>query len=334
MMWGLIVMLNVHPPFLRLVAQRSDVMKSPFVESIEYHSFVLLSKISRALSFRTAAKVGSFLGATAFRTVGYRKSITLDNLRHAFPELPESGIRDIALRSFRNYGRMLVEMLWSLGQEERLLKDIVRLRNPEVLQKASAGASGIIILSAHFGSWEFLLSSFRLQVGRPFVSIVQHQRNKRIDDMINTMRTRWDNITIPMGVSTREAFRALREGNVLLMLGDQSGPKEAVFIDFFGRPAATHRGAAAFSLKIGAPIVMALLVRREDGTYEGVFEEVDKSGLEAYTEENVIELTRRHVAVLEGYIRQYPDHWLWMHKRWKHTGLYQAAIPEEAEVHS
>jgi KDO2-lipid IV(A) lauroyltransferase len=309
-------------------------MKSPLVESIEYHSFVLLSKLSRSLSFRMAARAGSLLGAAAFRTIGYRKSITLDNLRHAFPGMEESERRAIALRAFRNYGIMLMEMLWSLGQEEHLLRGIVRLRNPDVLQKSLEKNSGVIILSAHFGSWEFLLSSFRLQVGRPFVSIVQHQRNKRIDSMINGMRTRWDNTSIPMGVSTREVFKVLREGKILLMLGDQSGPKEAVFIDFFGRPAATHRGAAAFSLKTGAPIVMALLVRQSDGTYEGVFEEIDRTGLEAYTEENVVELTRRHVAVLERYIRQYPDHWLWMHKRWKHTGFYQSSLPVEGEVHS
>ena len=309
-------------------------MKSPFVESIEYHSFVLLSKIARSLSFNTAAKAGSFLGASAYRTFGYRKTITLDNLSHAFPELSDSERRGIALRAFRNYGRMLMEMLWSLGQEEHLLLDIVRLRDPGVLQRAIDGNAGVIILSAHFGSWEFLLSSFRLQVGKPFVSIVQHQRNGRIDAMINRMRTRWENTTIPMGVSTREAFKALRDGKILLMLGDQSGPKEAEFIEFFGRPAATHRGAAAFSLKTGAPIVLALLIREPDGTYEAAVEEVDRSGLEGYTEENVVELTRRHVAMLERYIRRYPDHWLWMHKRWKHTDFYQASLPVEEEIHS
>jgi KDO2-lipid IV(A) lauroyltransferase len=137
---------------------------------------------------------------------------------------------------------------------------------------------------------------------------------------------------IPMGISTREVFRTLQEGKVVAMLGDQSGPKESVFINFFGRPAATHRGAAAFSLKAGAPIVMLFLVRQKDGVYETQFEEVDRSGLEEYTEENVNELTRRHTAILEKYIRMHPDHWLWMHKRWKHTAYYESTnlVAEEA----
>lgn len=162
--------------------------------------------------------------------------------------------------------------------------------------------------------------------------IAQRQRNKRIDAMIEQARTRWNNKTVSMGVSSREAFRALQDGAMMLILGDQSGPKEAVFIDFFGRPAATHRGAAAFSLKTKTPIIMTLMVRTNDGTYETVFEEIDKTGIEEYSEENVVELTRRHTAVLEKHIRLHPDHWLWMHKRWKHTEYYRSTqlVPEGA----
>jgi len=97
-----------------------------------------------------------------------------------------------------------------------------------------------------------------------------------------------------------------------------------VFVDFFGRPSATHRGPAVFSLRNNTPILMIFLVRRSDGTYDALFEEVDRNGLEAYTEQNILELTRRHTALAEKYIRRYPDHWLWMHKRWKHTPYFEA----------
>ena len=119
---------------------------------------------------------------------------------------------------------------------------------------------------------------------------------------------------------------------MVLMLGDQSGSKASLYVDFFGRPAATHQGPAAFSLKTGTPIVMVFLIRQKDGTSEAVFEEVDRTGLEAYTEENIIELTRRHTAILERYIRQHPDHWLWMHKRWKHTAYYQSHLTVEQDA--
>jgi KDO2-lipid IV(A) lauroyltransferase len=132
-----------------------------------------------------------------------------------------------------------------------------------------------------------------------------------------------------MGPSVRQVVRALQEGKTIALLGDQSGPRESVFIEFFGRPAATHRGPAAFSLRNGTPIVMIFLVRREDGTYDALFEEVDRSGLTGPSEENIVELTRRHTALLEKYVRLYPDHWLWMHKRWKHTAYFEQQVAGE-----
>jgi KDO2-lipid IV(A) lauroyltransferase len=95
-----------------------------------------------------------------------------------------------------------------------------------------------------------------------------------------------------------------------------------VFVEFFGRPAATHRGTAVFSLKCDTPIVMFFIIRQVDGSHAIAFEEVDREGLSGTQEDKITELTRRHTAVLERFIRQYPDHWLWMHKRWKHTDAY------------
>jgi KDO2-lipid IV(A) lauroyltransferase len=73
------------------------------------------------------------------------------------------------------------------------------------------------------------------------------------------------------------------------------------------------------ALRHGAPLQIGFMVRQRDGTYEVTLEEIPFPDLSGYSEENVLELTRRHTAVLEERIRQYPDHWLWMHRRWKHT---------------
>ena len=206
-----------------------------------------------------------------------------------------------------------------------------KIRNVDVLHDALTRKKGLILLSAHYGSWELIISALRLHVGHPFVIVVQHQRNRKIDKLINSYRCRFDNSTVPLGPSVRELIKALQEGRVVAMLADQSGPKESIFVDFFGRPAATHRGAAAFSLKTGAPIVMAFLVRQQDGKYETWFEEVGQLGLDGYNEKNILELTRRHVEMLEKHIRLHPDHWLWMHKRWKHAEYYQShKVVEEA----
>jgi KDO2-lipid IV(A) lauroyltransferase len=307
-------------------------MKSPFVESIEYHSFAFLNWLARLLSFKVAGRVGRFLGAMGYHIIGYRKSIALDNLARAFPHLTETERRSIALKAYKSYATVLVEGLWAGGQSKEELLKTCRFGNPEVVQKHLSNPHGLILLSGHFGNWEFLANAFSLRLGQPISIIAQRQRNRRIDATLDAIRTRWGCRMIPMGISTREVFRTLQEGKTVAMLGDQSGPKEAVFINFFGRPAATHRGAAAFSLKSGAPIVMLFFVRQKDGVYEVHFEEVDRAGLDAYNEDNIVELTRRHVAVLEKYVRIYPDYWLWMHKRWKHTEYYESTQPVEEEA--
>ncbi len=294
---------------------------------VEYALFLPVNALARRMSFRAAGALGSALGGFVWRRAGYRKSITLDNLRRAFPGMPEPDIRTIALGAYRGYGRALMEMLWSGGAGEDELRSTMTLDNPGVPLDALARGKGLILLSGHFGAWEFVVTSMSLLLGRPVIAIAQSQRNPYVDAVISANRNRFGSGTVSMHKSVREVMKLLQAGKIVGMLGDQSGPKESLFIDFFGRPAATHRGAAAFSLRFDAPIVMFFFIRQADGTYRTVYEEVDREGLSGTPEENIVELTRRHTAVLERYIRKYPDHWLWMHKRWKHTEYFESLPP-------
>jgi KDO2-lipid IV(A) lauroyltransferase len=292
-------------------------------ERIEYLFFLLLHRLARVVSFGVATRVGAALGNGVFSLTGLRKRVTLENLRHAFPEKSEGEIARIARGAYRNYGIAVTQMLWSGSASADDLKSKVHVGDMGPAERALARGRGLILMSAHFGCWELLVSAVRLHMGTPFVMIVQTQRNRRINALVDRLRSRFDNQTIAMGPSVRQVVRALEEGKTVVMLADQSGPRESVFIEFFGRPAATHRGPAVFSLRNDTPIVMVFLVRRPDGTYDALFEEVDRGGLTGSSEEDVVELTRRHTALVEKYIRRFPDHWLWMHKRWKHTAYFE-----------
>ncbi len=298
--------------------------------TIEYLGFRGLALLVSHAPYRWVGAMGSLLGLTVMHVTRYRRKVTMDNLRHAFPEKSQDELDRIARGAYRNYGRAILEMLWAGGQPADVLRARIHPRNMEVLREALAGGRGTILMSAHFGSWEFLLTGLKLHIPEPFVAIAQRQRNDRIDAMIDERRRRFDVMTVPMGPSVREVLRALGEGKVIIILGDQSGPRESVFIPFFGRPSATHRGAAAFALRAQAPIVLVLLMRREDGDYDAVFERIDTTGLSGDREAQIVALTARHTAVLERYIRERPDHWLWMHKRWKHTPGYEARMHEAA----
>ncbi len=291
---------------------------------IEYALFRLLAWLVRPLSPRGAQRVGACLGLTTLMLTGYRKKVTRDNIARAFPELPPEERERIMRGAYENYGIALVEMLWTYGQGPEVLASLVHIDNPDLLDQLLGRGKGVILLSAHYGSWELLLSSVRLHIPVRVTAIAQRQRNEYVDAHIDMRRRRFDTVTVAMGPAVREVLAALQRNEVVLILGDQSGPKESIFIPFFGRPSATHRGAAAFALRTGAAMLALFLVRQTDGTYRGVFEEIDTHALEGSREDQVVELTFRHAAVLERAIRRHPDHWLWMHKRWKHTPYYEA----------
>ncbi len=295
---------------------------------LEYAALRFVSALAGVLSFTQAGRLGASLGATVFKLTSLRKSVTLDNIRHAFPTHTPEQVNAIAHGAYCNYGRSICEMLWSQGKSVEVLKPLVHVLNREVFEEEQAKGKGVILLSGHFGSWEMLVLGLRLHLGVPVVIIAQEQRNKLVDRFINAGRSRFGNTVLYMNESVRGTIQTLKSGNTVMLLGDQSAPKESVFVEFFGRPAATHRGAAVFSLKTGAPLVMMFLVRRADGKSDAHFERVDASNLGDTPEAQVIELTRRHTAILERYIRAYPDQWLWMHKRWKHTEHYRGTQSE------
>ncbi|HTY35948.1 MAG TPA: lysophospholipid acyltransferase family protein, partial [Bacteroidota bacterium] len=105
------------------------------------------------------------------------------------------------------------------------------------------------------------------------------------------------------------------------LVADQAAPKENVPVEFFGTMVPTHQGPSVFSLKMKSPIVAIFAVRRGDGGYDMKVIKIQSDDLDGYTEANAALLTQRHVKVTEDVIRQFPDHWMWMHKRWKHVPL-------------
>ena len=101
------------------------------------------------------------------------------------------------------------------------------------------------------------------------------------------------------------------------MLADQEARKDAVYADFFNIPSATAAGPALLAIKTGAHIIFSTCIQRDDGDYDVFFEKIETDDVDGVSEENIKIITQRHVSKLEEKIRQWPDQWFWMHKRWK-----------------
>ena len=201
---------------------------------------------------------------------------------------------------------------------EKQMKEMIDCKNAELITEHYEKNRGVILLSAHFGNWEYIALSVSLQIGIPFHVIVKPQRNPYVTRWLEAVRTKWINKIIPSGISIRTVYKALIEKKIVAMVADQRGPKEGLKLDFMGRPALFFAGPAILSLKTGAPILYSIPVRQNDYSYKAEIHEISGENLPENEEEAVLELTRRHKTYLEEFIEKNPEQWFWMHKRWKY----------------
>jgi len=101
-------------------------------------------------------------------------------------------------------------------------------------------------------------------------------------------------------------------------VADQRGPKEGVKVDFFGKKVAVYTGPAALALKTGAPILCGIPIRANDSKYRITLVEIPTNNIPDSEEEKILEISQRYTSYLEEVIREHPEQWLWMHKRWKY----------------
>jgi KDO2-lipid IV(A) lauroyltransferase len=286
---------------------------------LEYCVFQMLGGFVRLLPLRAVQRLGAVAGEVIYAFFGFRKTVTRKNLQRAFPDFTEAEIEQLAVESFRSVGTALFEFLWFPRFRPERLREVARIENPELIRELHSRGKGVILLTAHFGNWELLAQSMLTELQAPLAIIVKPQSNPFVDRTINRWRTKWGNKVVSMGVAVREILRTLQAGGIVGIVADQSAPKESLAVEFFGSNVPTYEGPAVFSLKTGAPLMIGFAIRQPDGTYRSRFEEVPTEDLVGYSPENVRELTRRHVAITEKYIREYPQLWMWMHKRWKHV---------------
>ena len=288
---------------------------------VEYLAFQAVAFFVMLFPLSGARWLGRNLGAFVFNFLGYRKGVTLSNLRRAFPEKSNDEIVQIARGAYRSVGIAFFELLWYPRMSRDQVNTSMRFDHPDVLKNAYKKGKGLLILTAHFGNWELLGGCIVVQLGFRVHGIAKTQSNRLVNRSIDARRLRFGNIVIPMETSLREVMRALRDGEAVGIVADQAAPKENVPIEFFGTMVPTHQGPSVFSLKMGSPLVAVFPVRAPDGSYDTYVKEVPSADLNGYTEENVAELTRRHVKITEDFIRRFPDQWMWMHRRWKHVPL-------------
>lgn len=291
----------------------------------EYQGTRFLVVVAQTLPLSWVLAVGTALGKFTFSLLRIRRRVALENLTQAFPEKSAAEIKKIARRSYENLGMMMLEYLRLPKLSDHEFRRHIRLamaqeHNP--FERALALGKGAICMTGHFGNWEYL-GALAAAMGYPMIYLYQEQSNPYVDAMIRHIRTQMHMPIIPRGAALRGILKALREKKFVAILADQDAGANGIFVDFLGRPASTAQGPAAFVLKTAAPMVFCVAVREPGGRHriEGELLTFEFSGnapvAELDEKEKLRQITAAWTKVLEKYIRQYPDHWFWMHRRWK-----------------
>lgn len=280
--------------------------------AIEYGAVMGFGIVARLLPLQSALDLGAGLGWVAFNIFRIRRDVVLSNLRQGIGG-DEKALSDIGTRCYENLGRGLVEYLrFPLLSKESALA-LVKVAGRENLDSALARGKGVMAVTGHFGDWELMGAAVSL-MGYPMNFLVGEQHNRKVDDVMNAYRRMAGISIIPMGTAMRKVLTALRRNEMVALLSDQDAHEEGVFVDFLGKPASTPKGPAAFALKTGAALLPAFIVRKwKTGEHTVYFE----PPILPNSSSTIYSLTKSYTDMLERYIKQYPDHWFWPHRRWK-----------------
>ncbi|NQT23934.1 lysophospholipid acyltransferase family protein [candidate division KSB1 bacterium] len=283
---------------------------------IEYIALVFVIQLVRILPWRWLYPFGGGLGWLTFEVARIRREVTLDNLENAFPDWNEKTRLTVGLRTYQQMGRTSLEFM-KLGTAKK--DDIIArcdITGLELFNESLERGRGALFLTGHFGNWE-LFGSTLSYLGYPSSGIFREQKNGLTDKVINRIRRRSGAGIIPLGVAVRGVIRDLKANRFVGIVADQDAGRDGVFVNFFGRPTSTPPGPAALALKTGASIIFGYSVRKSDGRHRCVLEPFPIPNVKLSKAELEKQILQAYSTRLEALIRQYPDHWFWMHKRWK-----------------
>lgn len=284
-----------------------------------YALFWLLEKTIPLFPLKFIQWAARVKGKLFYYLLPIRRSVARSNLRLAFPEKSKEEINKIVKGCYVNVLTVIAEFFYMRSMKQEDMLEFMKFTNEKLYLDKIKEGMGVMIISGHFGNWELTAYGSNRVTGVKINIVVKEQTNLRVNEGINRIRTAAGNKMIDMRNPLKQILSALKAGEVVAMLGDQSAPKENVKVDFFVKDVPTFEGTARIALKTCANVLFVVSVRQPDGTYLLTFHEIEISKYKDSAEENVKALTQAHVNLLVEYIKAYPDHWLWFHKRFKHV---------------
>jgi KDO2-lipid IV(A) lauroyltransferase len=291
---------------------RRKILKS----IIEYGLFISFLKIFRLFPRNLSKKLLISLFLFIGLRIGLRKKIVLEQLKASFPDKGFGEIKEIQRNVYRN----LALTSWEMFIQDK--NQNIEVRGWENIQDALSLKRGLIIISGHLGNWE-LAGRFLAQQKLPLNVVIKQLRNPFINDFINNTRNKEGIRIIYKKQALRPVLNALQNNEVVVMLVDQDAGKEGIRLPFMNNDASVFTGFARLAERFDTPMVLGVSLREAQGKNCFVFEKpLLPSGIKSKSDpkDYILKTVRHFNERLEYYIKEHPEQWFWVHRRWKKAG--------------
>ncbi len=231
------------------------------------------------------------------------------------PELSSNERKRIINTMYRFQGINFVEMVWYSLKGLKRIAEVVEVDGIEHYERALERGKGVLILSAHVGNFE-LMSMATAAWGYKLSIIVKRIKNDAVNEIFENLRTHEGLTFYTQKNAYRDCLKALRRNEAVGMIIDQNMTRnEGVFVDFFGVPACTSPGLAFMAAQSKAPIIPAFIYRKPEGGFQMKVHPPIEPPADR-TPETVHAATQLYTQIVEDAVREAPEQWIWMHRRW------------------
>jgi KDO2-lipid IV(A) lauroyltransferase len=281
--------------------------------AVEYAAVASVRALVCLLPDFLVRALGSAIGLVFYLVDRPHRRVALDNLAQCFPNRSEAERRAIARGTFRHFGQLLLELL-RFSTMDRVSR--VEIEGGDRVRHAYAKGKGVLFFTGHFGFWE-LHAIHHGSAFEPIGVIARVLDNPRLNQLLEQIRGITGNHCIYREGAVRRVLKTLHAGHGVAMLIDQHmHSPDAIWVNFFQRPAATTSTLAALALRTGCPVIPVFALPLPRGRYKFVYE-TPVEPPDADDPDAIREFTQRCTDVLEMYVRRHPELWLWMHRRWR-----------------
>jgi KDO2-lipid IV(A) lauroyltransferase len=276
-----------------------------------------VSAVVRRLPRRMVLALGRALGRAWGALDARHMAIAEENLRAAFPDWPAERVAATARGVYAHFGAVILDLMWMQGRTASELLALADLEHVEEMQRARAEGKGVVAVSAHLGNWEIQAIASTPLIGQVSV-IARPLDNPRLDQRLVALRSSTGNTVVYKQRALAQVLKAIRGGGIVAILIDQNTqPGDGIFVSYFGRPASTTTVAAALAVKTGCAIVPVRSVLQPNGRYRMVYGPRVEWQPTGRRDEDIAGLTQQLTSVVEAWVRETPEQWLWLHRRWK-----------------